>query len=66
MCCPLVVVVPTVGLFFQLVVALRETLFTDNTPGRGSRVRKGRREREGGGGVEDEKEKVEERSRRSV
>ena len=48
-CCPLVVVVPTVGLFFQLVVALRETLFTDNTPERGSRVGKGRRERERGG-----------------
>ena len=46
-CCPLVVVVPTVWLFFQLVVALRETLFTDNTPGRGSGVGKGRKEREG-------------------
>ena len=65
--CPLVVVVPTVWLFFQLVVALRETLFTDNTPGRGSGVGKGRKERERGGGVEDGKEngvKVEERSRR--
>ena len=44
--------VPAVGLFFQLVVALRETLLTDNTSGRGG----GSSGREGGGGEEREEE----------
>ena len=46
--------VPAVGLFFQLVVALRETLLTDNTPGRGGGSSEGGEEGGRGGGVEGE------------